>query len=294
MKSAVLFENTKKIESYHCAEEIASLLVKGGIDVYVREELASKLSSELRNFVKIIPIELFGKYADFCITLGGDGTVLTAARELFGSDVPIMGINLGRLGFLAEFPKEKIQDAANALINGNYRVVDRSYIQATINNKTIYAINEFTIEKHNTSKLVMIKAYSDNHLIADYYADGLIVTTPTGSTAYSLSCHGPIIPPNAKVLCLTPISPHTLTLRPLILPDSSHLEFSVVSSNNAAVLIADGKHRIPITNDTIIEIQQSKERFKMIKPIEVSYFDLLREKLYWAKSSTIQSMEEGK
>jgi NAD+ kinase len=284
MKSAALFENSSKPEAYHKAEIIAEELMKRGVTVYARDSLAAKLSSEIKNFVKIIPIELFDKYVDVCITIGGDGTVLSAARLLLGADIPIMGINIGRLGFLAEFSVHDIEGAVDALVSGNYRIVDRGYIQANVNDEELYAINDFIIEKKDTARLINIKAYSDEKFIAEYRADGLIVTTPTGSTAYSLSCNGPVIPPNAHVLGITPISPHTLTLRPLILPDTSILNFSVYSPGGKAILFADGRDSVVLESDDKIEIKQSDEKIKMIKPSDVSYFDLIRKKLFWAKN----------
>ncbi len=289
MNSVVLYENSTKPESYRWAEYVAEYLLAKGIPVYAREELVAKLSSEVRNFVKTIPIHQFEKYADVCITLGGDGTVLHAAKDLFGSDIPIMGINIGRLGFLAEFPVDEIDKGLNDLVEGNYRVVDRSYIKAEVFKneeieKEMFAINDFIIEKSGSSRMITINTWSDEHLVAEYRADGLVITTPTGSTAYSLSCNGPVIPPSANVLCLTPISPHTLTLRPLILPDTTILSFSIYSHNGRAKLVSDGGDDMIIETDNKIIITKVEERFKMIKPNNKSYFELLREKLYWAKN----------
>lgn len=292
MKSAALFENSTKSEAYHWAEHLAGGLMKKGITVYMRDRLAAKLSSEVKNFVKIIPIELFEKYADVCITLGGDGTVLSASKLLIGADIPILGINIGRLGFLAEFPVKTIDRTIDDLVNGNYRIVDRGYISAIVNGEELFAINDFIIEKKDTARLININAYSDGKFIAEYRADGLIITTPTGSTAYSLSCNGPIIPPNAPVLGLTPVSPHTLTLRPLILPDTSILDFTVQSPNGKAILFADGRDSVLIGPHDKIEIKKSEKKIKMIKPDDFSYFDLIREKLYWAKNPGTESGEE--
>lgn len=284
MKNVALYENGSKPEAFYWAEKVAEKLLAIGFTVFVRQSLASKLNTDLKNKTKTIQIQEFERYVDAVITLGGDGTVLCAARELLHTEIPIMGINIGKLGFLAEYPVEDLDSALNTFINGNYRIIDRTAIYAEINGEIIYAVNDFIIEKKSTVRLIKIQAYTDDHFVADYRADGLIITTPTGSTAYSLSCNGPIIPPKANVICLTPVAPHTLTLRPLILPDSSILTLSVNSPSGVAGLVSDGSFEKLIKNGEVITIQKSDKCVKMIKPNDTSYFDLLRRKLFWAQN----------
>lgn len=284
MKNIALYENGSKPEAFFWAEKVAEKLLELDFKVFVRQCLASKLNTALKNKIRTIETSEFDKYVDAVITLGGDGTVLTAARELLDKEIPIMGINIGKLGFLAEYPVEELDSALNTLVNGSYRIIDRTAIIAEVDGEQIYAINDFIIEKKSTVRLIKVKAYTDDHFVADYRADGLIITTPTGSTAYSLSCNGPIIPPKANVICLTPVAPHTLTLRPLILPDSSILTLSVDSPSGFAGLVSDGSLERLLKNGEIITIQKSDKTVKMIKPNNTSYYDLLRRKLFWAQN----------
>jgi len=282
MKNIALYENSSKPEAYRWASYTAEKLIRSGYTVYVRESLSAKFSTELKNIVKTITLDQFEKYIDAVISFGGDGTMLSACRDMLNKDIPVMGINVGKLGFLAEYPVDDIDTALDFLITGKYRIVDRSCLLTEINGETILAVNDFIIEKKNTVRLITIKAYTDEHFVADYRADGLIVTTPTGSTGYSLSCGGPIIPPSANVICLTPVAPHTLTLRPLVLPDSSVISLSIESHSGEAGVVADGIIERRLKNGEKIIIRKAAAKVKMIKPIDSSYFDLLRKKLLWA------------
>jgi len=165
-------------------------------------------------------------------------------------------------------------------------VVDRSTLQTTLTingtEQTIYALNEFVLEKHGSSRMIIVSAFVDDHHIADYRADGVILTTPTGSTAYSLSCGGPIIAPASQIFCVTPISPHALTLRPLIVPDNNEVTFVLNEFSDEAALVADGKQSMVLTPGTSITIRKSEYAVKLIKRVDSTYFNLLRAKLLWS------------
>lgn len=285
MKNFALFENTEKPEAIECIERTADILLKRDSVCFAREELVSKLSIYLQDKIKPIPLENFAKYADVLLSFGGDGTMLSAARSMINTDIPIMGINVGKLGFLAEFSVENLEKDLNDLLSGTYRVVDRSILETKVNGEIIYALNDFVIEKTNSSRMISIQAYANQHHIGNYRSDGLIITTPTGSTAYSLSCGGPIIAPSTEVICLTPICPHSLTFRPLVIPDSNVIMLKVYSPTGESTLVADGQITKKLKNDELVIIKRSESLIKLIKPLQSSYYDLLRKKLLWAANT---------
>lgn len=282
MKNIALFENSDKPEAIKWAEFTAKKLMEFGAEVCARPELIELFDDDLATMVRICPVKEFDNFADIVITFGGDGTMLAAARKLITKNIPIMGVNVGKLGFLAEFKTDSLEKSLKDILDGNYRIVDRSVLETTIDDNTIYALNDFVVEKRDSSHMIIVKAYANGHFIGDYRADGLILTTPTGSSAYSLSCGGPIIAPTTKALCLTPISPHTLTIRPLVIPDSNEIELVLSSGMSEANLVADGfvEHILSDSDKVIFKI--SEHIVKLIKPKDSSFFDLLREKMLWA------------
>ncbi|MCL5991526.1 MAG: NAD(+)/NADH kinase [Bacteroidetes bacterium] len=282
MKNIGLFENNGKPESIKWIDYSLGILRSYGSECAVRPELVNLLDKNNRSYVKPIPHEEFEKFADVVISYGGDGTMLSAARIMLSSDIPIMGINVGKLGFLAEFSVNQLDKSLNNLMKGNYRVVDRTVIESDFGEEMIFALNDFVIEKKDSSRMITLDGYVNDHYIGSLRADGLIITTPTGSTAYSLSCGGPIITPATEVICITPISPHSLTLRPLVIPDSSEVALVVHSPTGDASLVADGQIRKIVKNGDTVKIRKSDAKVKLIKPLESSYFDLIRAKLLWA------------
>ena len=285
MKKIALIANDQKPEAIRWAIFAAKKIIELGGQCCVKPQLHSKLDDEFKSKVQECSLESFEKFADTVITFGGDGTMLASARSLLNNEIPIMGVNVGKLGFLAEYTIADLETSLYDLIEGNYRLVDRAVLETEVAGEKIYALNDFVIEKKKTSRIITIKTFSDDNFVGDYRADGIILTTPTGSTAYSLSCDGPIIAPNTKVLCLTPISPHTLTLRPLVIPDNCHVSFIVDSPSGEARLVADGHEERTILNGEKITIKASSLRVKFIKPQNVSYYDVLRNKLLWAANS---------
>ncbi|MCX6154541.1 MAG: NAD(+)/NADH kinase [Candidatus Kapabacteria bacterium] len=285
MMKIALFENFGKIQALQCAEISAEKLISFGAEIAATPKMLTSFSSDIRN--KIIPLEFhdYEKYADVVISFGGDGNMLSAGRLLLGTEVPIMGVNVGRLGFLAEFTIKGLDKSLRDLYEGNYRLVDRSVFELEYNGEKFFALNDFVLEKSDTPHMITVQAYTNNHFIGDYRVDGIIITTPTGSTAYSLSCGGPIIAPSAKVICLTPISPHSLTLRPLVVPDSNDVRLDLLSAENGANLVADGQIVVKMKKNESVTIRQSSSEVKLIKPVDSTYYDLLRAKLLWATNA---------
>jgi NAD+ kinase len=282
MRVVAIVANPARRQAVEYAIEAASRLLSEGVEVYVEPVLATILPDHLEQRVVVKQKAEFANIVDIVISVGGDGTLLSVAKSMLSSDVPILGVNVGKLGFLAEFTSSDVDDCVMNILKGNYRVVDRTTIRATIGSTVVHALNDVVIERSGKAKMISLQAYVNDHHVADYVADGVLVTTPTGSTAYSLSAGGPIIAPSAEVLCITPISPHTLTIRPLIVNQSSEIRFQLPESVQAQV-VADG-----VTIDTItggiMTIVCGEQNVKLVKRSETTYYDVLREKLLWSSS----------
>jgi len=218
------------------------------------------------------------------ITFGGDGTILSAARKYIANDIPIMGFNVGKLGFLAEFSALYVRQNIYDLLEKKYKIIKRFLLSAQLRNEKYLAINDFVIRNTENSKLITLSAFANEQYIGDYRADGLIISTPTGSTAYSMACGGPIVCPDAAVYCMTPISPHTLTLRPLVIPVNKNIIIKLAAnSNDNANVIADGIDIGKIRIADNLEITMYDKEAKFIVPLESNYFSVLRKKLLWAE-----------
>lgn len=280
-----IYANKSKEKAVNAALQAVSFFVNNGLKCIVEPHIYCLLDSDHKSYTIEKQLNQFPDSADCVISFGGDGTLLTVARALLFAEIPIMGFNVGKLGFLAEYNVENLNQSLKELSTGNYRIVDRTVLETNLNKNRIFALNDFVIEKKNTSKMIVVRTYSDEHFVADYRADGLIITTPTGSTAYSLSCSGPIIAPSARVICLTPISPHTLTIRPLVIPDSNEISFQLLESGDGAILVADGFTIANINSDNKISIKVSDLKVKLIKPKQSSFYDVLRNKFLWATTN---------
>jgi NAD+ kinase len=223
------------------------------------------------------------------MTFGGDGTLLMAARLFADTNIPILGVNLGKLGFLAVISMEELENAVQILKEQNYRVEQRSLLQATVEDDegsstvhTIIAANDIVFHRQSFERLINVHAFVDGHHIADYRADGLIISTPTGSTAYSLSCGGPVVAPSCSVFSITPVAPHSLTLRPLVVPDNCAITLLTSSEQGSVNLVADGQVVYEVHNGQTVTIAKADITMKLIKRTDSSYYDLLKKKLLWS------------
>jgi NAD+ kinase len=286
MHRIAIIAYTARPDAVKWATHAAERLIEEGVKVFLEDGLAEVLPEQITSQCETCAATDFEKYAELVISFGGDGTLLGAAHVLIGSDVPIMGVNVGKLGFLAEFPVTLIDDAIMEILKGNYRVVDRSTLHITVGGAEFHALNEVVIERAVEAKMIEVRTTVDQHHVADYRADGVIVTTPTGSTAYSLAVGGPIIAPSANVLCITPISPHTLTLRPLIINDTNEVRFTLPSDSSEAHVVADGRIVATLKAGEEVLVKKSDHMVKLIKRADNTYYDLLREKLLWSADAT--------
>ena len=244
-------------------------------------DLISKLDNYNGDF-NFGKVEKLSNEYDFVISIGGDGTILRSANEIGELSIPIIGLNKGRLGFLANSPVEIIDSIIEKIINSNYRISERTIIQVEFEGKTKNALNEISITRKNTTSLITIDTKLNDQYLNTYWADGLIISTPTGSTGYSLSCGGPIIMPDSKNLVLTPIAPHNLNARPLVISDNKQIEISINGRENEYFVSADSQI-FSVNIESKINISKAPYFLKMVEFEEDSYINTLREKLMWGK-----------
>ena len=244
-------------------------------------DLISKLDNYNGGF-NFSKVEKLSNEYDFVISIGGDGTILRSANEIGELSIPIIGLNKGRLGFLANSPIEIIDSIIEKITNSNYRISERTIIQVEFEGKTKNALNEISISRKNTTSLITIDTKLNDQYLNTYWADGLIISTPTGSTGYSLSCGGPIIMPDSKNLVLTPIAPHNLNARPLVISDNKQIEISINGRENEYFVSADSQI-FSVNIDSKINISKAPYFLRMVEFEEDSYINTLREKLMWGK-----------
>lgn len=255
-------------------------IIKSG---YGNEELLKSFYNYLKE--KNIQ-EVFGvEQADLIISLGGDGTMLISAKEAIRGNIPVLAINMGSLGYLAEI---KPQDAVKMLQdyeNGNYKLEERSFLEVRYEDNIFYGLNELVITKGgHEAHLIQVEVYSNDIFVNKYRADGIIVATPTGSTAYSLSAGGSIVHPGLNALTITPLAPQSLTARPIIVNGCEVLSFKATSRDDAVHLNIDGNQWFQIQKGDLISARISDKKVKIIKPMNSDYYSILRQKLKWGDS----------
>ncbi len=216
---------------------------------------------------------------DFIVALGGDGTLISISRRAYKYDKPVLGINAGNLGFLTDINPDNIEEFLNQFLEGKYRIDKRMVIEITYQDKKLYAFNDVVISKDVISSMINIQVDTNESFLNTYRGDGLIFSTPTGSTAYNLSAGGPVVYPLTESFILTPICPHSLTQRPLVLPSNFILEAKV--KEEVAKLIIDGQEIYTIEDKIILKKAQKPTR--LIHRLKRNYFDVLREKLHWGE-----------
>jgi NAD+ kinase len=245
-------------------------------------------SSVLDNKVATLNRKKVPSNVDLVIVLGGDGTILAIGSKAAESGTPVLGINLGGLGFLAETKKEEMIDTLENVINGNYRYTERLLLRGELIREgqkiqSFEALNDTVVNKASIARMIEIEVYLDGNFVIHFRADGLIAATPTGSTAYSLSAGGPIMHPSLKDIIITPICPHTLTYRPLVVSSESTIELVNFAEKTEAVLTIDGQQAIDLEKNDRIVITRSPYVLKLVGSQNKSHFQILNEKLQWGK-----------
>lgn len=265
------------------------LLHSYGDNIAVEKEYLTFLQDEMKwnlPFAQSIESEDF--QADVVISIGGDGTFLRTAARVGSKEIPMVGINTGRLGFLADITEDKAGNAIRMIHNGQYTLEKRSLLEISTDRipKGVrpFALNDIAVLKHDVSSMISIHALVDGQPLTTYMADGLVVATPTGSTAYSLSVGGPVIAPGTDVMELTPVAPHSLTMRPLILQNSRIITLNIESRSHNFLLSIDGRS-FSCPDGTEIKIRRAPFHINVIKPEGSEFFSTLREKMMWGADS---------
>lgn len=221
---------------------------------------------------------------DFALVLGGDGTYLHTVRMLHEKLIPILGVNLGSFGFLTQTPQKEIKANLLRALKGDLQVSHRTLLEVTLkkNTKKLFhflALNDIVLERGSSGRLIYLSIRADSRLITDFKADGLVVSTPTGSTAYNLAAGGPILYPEVPAILITPICSHSLTNRPLVVFEEQTIEIKLTNQTQSAVFLVDGQREMDITSQDTVTVRKAKQKLQMLMPPHTDYFDILRNKL---------------
>ena len=277
-------------------QQLLDALEKKNISVFIEEnflniirenEVIKKEYNQFKTFTKL------DKSFDLFFSIGGDGTILKSVNHVKDLDIPIVGINTGRLGFLATIQKEEITETISSILQKNYTISERELltIATTPNKESLsdvnFALNEITVSRKNTTSMITIKTWLDDKYLTAYWADGLIITTPTGSTGYSLSCGGPVITPETNALALTPIAPHNLNARPLVIPNKTKIKLEV-SGRAGEYLVSLDSRLTTLEENTTIYIEKAPFTIGLVSLNEDSFIKTLRQKLLWGEDKRNQ------
>ena len=287
MKVAV-FGTVVSDEFVPVLQEFFQFLEKNKIEVQLYKAFYTHLMDDVQTTVYYT--SFFHSYSDFdrenefIFSVGGDGTFLKSVLSIRNFSIPVVGVNGGRLGFLADISADQITPALNNIFSGNYKIVERSMLEVEFsdceNMDFNYALNEMTILKTDNSSMLNVTAYLNNEFLNNYWADGLIISTPTGSTAYSLSVGGPILTPNSENFVITPLAPHNLTIRPIVVTDNCEIELRV-EGRGANYLTSLDSRSVAVEFSTVLHVKKAGFKLKTLQLPEQPFFNTLRTKLMW-------------
>lgn len=288
MKIAIFGSRNRKIEQI---KSVFNILRKYDVRVAVQAKFYRHITSLGLDY-KVDEIILDDNFsADIVISIGGDGTFLRTAAAIGKKDIPILGVNAGRLGFLADLNECELENAMNEILSGEYRIEHRSLLELSTEQKLFcgnnYALNEIAILKQDTASMITVHAHVNGEYLNSYEADGLVVATPTGSTAYSMSVGGPIMTPTASSFILAAVAPHSLTTRPLVVDDDSIITLEIESRSGSFLISVDGRSEI-FPADTKLTLKKANYTLKVVKRMKHTFYATLRDKLMWGADSRIQ------
>ena len=274
IKSAGIILKPSSPELKEIYLKIKTLFEESNINIYLEDNSANMIS--LQGY----SLEELCLKVDFLISVGGDGTLLSVVRKSFKFDKAVLGINLGTLGFLTDISMEQLPKFIEDLKKNIYKIDNRMMVEGSVNLNKFVAFNDIVISRKSISSMIKIDGKIDGKHFNSYYGDGVIISTPTGSTAYNLSVGGPIVYPLTEAFIVTPVAPHSLTQRPLVMPADFEIEFKIID-NQGAVVIVDGQDIYELEENQSIRIKIAKKKAKMIHRIQRNYFEVLNEKLRW-------------
>ena len=284
VKRVGIISKPKKAEIREILPPLIQYLRERKIEVFIDKETGAILESPERCFTRN---EMPGQ-VDLLVVLGGDGTLLATARALNRKPVPILAVNLGGLGFLTVITLEELYPTLEQVLSGNYRSERRVQIEGDLVRtdeviSNFLALNDVVLNKGAIARILDFDVLVDGHFISTYKSDGLIVSTPTGSTAYSLAAGGPVVAPFVEAFIITPICAHTLTNRPLVLPDSATIEVVVKSQRESAYLTVDGQVGLAARSEDVVRLKKACSSVELVQPPHKDYFQILRQKLKWGE-----------
>lgn len=266
-----LFPNEKKQQSFEIAKQIASFLQQRKVRIVAEKAKAEKIGADILE-------DIDPKTIDFMISMGGDGTILRLCHNYSQIDAPILGINLGHLGFMADIPVHDIYPSLEDLFNKQYQIDKRIILEL----EGLKAVNDIVIHRAHNYSLIELAIHVDGFYLNTFTADGIIIATPNGSTAYSLAAGGPIVNPNLEAIVITPICPHTISNRPIVLSANQVIEIEYISEYDPIDVRADGMEAFSIKSKEKITIRKSEQTFKLVNLYRHEYFSTLRSKLSWS------------
>lgn len=280
-----LFGNVYQAKKSSSVQQLIQLLKKHQAKLFVETEFYNYLTKTLQIDLQPDGLIDYNNFdTDVAISMGGDGTFLETARRVGNKEIPILGINTGRLGFLADISQQEMEAALNDFFNGNYKIEERSLIQVQSEETPLkgypYALNEVAVLKRDNSSMISIRVEINGEYLTTYQADGLIINTSTGSTGYALSVGGPIIMPQAGIFGITPVAPHSLNMRPLTLKDEAEITLEVESRSHNFLVAIDGRSE-SCREGTRLTLKKAPYRIKVFQRKEHSFFNTLRNKLMW-------------
>ncbi len=281
--------NKAKKELPNVVSTLLKLLKYRNVRIFVDQDLAELFSEIYHQLdVSFVVLKELPSSCELLFALGGDGTILTAAKIINNKNVPILGVNLGKLGFLAGVSVSELEIMLNEVFENTYSLNERMVLQAknSFNNTIVYALNDIVVDKGTSFRIIDIDALVNKEYLCSYTADGVIVSTPVGSTAYSLAVGGPIIVPSSEVISICPISPHNLTLRPVVVPNTSEIRFQINNENREIHLTADGHSDNFFQTPVEIIVSPAPFKIQLIQRSTHRYFDTLRSKFLWGKRFT--------
>lgn len=297
MKKVAIYGQIYSAQAKNELKILVDALEKNSIVIFFEKHFYDALISEQQLSKKYPTFNKFNDLNnsfDMFISFGGDGTMLRAVTYIRDLGIPILGINAGRLGFLASIQKESIAESIDLLMQGNYSIQERTLLSVTTSpnqfegSEISFALNEITIARQNTTSMIGIKTFLNGEYLTNYWADGLIIATPTGSTGYSLSCNGPVISPSSKSIVITPIAPHNLNARPMVIPENTDIELEVSAREKNYLISLDSRIKsVPI--NTTISIKKSPFTIKTVIPSNQSFLKTLRSKLLWGEDTRNES-----
>lgn len=286
ISSVAVFGKDLKAERSESVSKVIATFRSLGVEVYVESGFAQLMEQQVGSAVcaQIQRFDTCPSCVEMAISMGGDGTFLSTAAKLGQHQVPILGVNTGRLGFLADVTPDRIETALRQIVKGHYNISARTLIAVEVvggrTDTYPFALNEVAVLKHDNSSLIEVETHVDGQLLTNYLADGLIVSTPTGSTGYALSVGGPVLAPESPTFCVAPVAPHSLTMRPVILSDEGVISLRVKSRSGHFLLAIDGRSK-SFAEGSVITLRKAGYKVMVVKTEGNDFFNTLRNKMMW-------------